>query len=209
MAKNSASPNPRGRPRNSTGRVSAITCESIRKQEDAIAQARRQAIVGEKADPVLSTRPIDIMFARKVITQENLQAADWYLRLDRYRYGACHRLKSALDDSRGGTPFESPRMDAEYWVLNNNPSLTNQVLASIQDVIVFETSPRWLAVLVCSGGKLDSKSEMQKRDFVKDIGILTRIWLDCGRKSDDDIIALRNSLMAQRAASSRNHRGQR
>ena len=209
MAKNSASPNPRGRPRNSTGRVPAITCESIRKQEDAITQARRIAIVGEKADPVLSTRPIDIMFARKVITQENLQAADWYLRLYRYRHGACQRLKSTLDDSRGGNPFESPRMDAEYWVLNNNKELTNHVLTSIQDVIVFETSPRWLAVLVCSGGKIDNKSEMQKRQFVADLGILTRIWSDCGRKSDEDIIALKDALMVQRAASSRNHRGQR
>lgn len=148
-------------------------------QERIRTELRRRMIVGDNADPVLSSCPFDVMLARRVragnlvFTDDHHQAGMWFLRLYRYRNGGC-KLKGCLDVSQGPVESERPHMDVQYRALAADRRMSGGVLDMLADVIVFGMWPGWLSDIVAG------KSGEGQAEFMAALDDLREIWIECG-----------------------------
>lgn len=188
----------RARHRRSDERLvaSAFEADPRSQQERALLDVRRRMIVGDNADPVLSSCPLDIMWARRirgagdlVFGYEHHMAGEWFLRLYRYRNGGC-KLKGCLDISQrasSDTNPDNPHRDAEYKALTSDPRLPSESIDMLADVIVFGFMPPWLNAIIF--GASVGIPEGQAR-FMAALDVLRDIWIECGSQSTETLLAL-------------------
>lgn len=184
-----------------------------------LASARRQAMVGEGADAVLSTCPVDVMAARGIISNDHAHACKWFLRLYRYRNGS-GTIKGTLDDGAVDIPSsgERERRDIEWFALLDSRGFSADDMATVVNVVVFGGYPRWLGDVIESGSSLryDGKTgwdvgfagDAQMRAALdrtaaerrRDVAVLDRlrdVWLAIGRVSDDRLRQMSRQGRAQ------------
>lgn len=149
----------------------------------------RRFIVGHGADPVLSTSPFDVMFARKLFDDSGYAAGVWFQRLYRYHAGRC-RLRGMLDDGKyaADTAPEDPRRDAEYQALVSDRRVTGKGLDSVAGVVVFHEVPRWLTALVSQ--QMPSVEDIAARnEFIIALAAIRAIWLEFGKETTETLQA--------------------
>lgn len=151
-------------------------------QERAKIDVRRRIIVGDNADLVLSSCPLDVMYARKVhvtgleFGHDHKEAGEWFLRLYRYR-NPC-KLKGALDDGSGGRSSDDrPAMDAAYLALVTDRRMPSARVHELASVIVFHRWPRWLHAVIF-GAPLGKSDFLHQAGFMASIDMLRKIWLE-------------------------------
>lgn len=174
----------RARHKNVDARIvmAAFTDDPRISQERALMDVRRQIIVGDGADPVLSSCPLDIMYARRVQGADGLEfsndhkaAAEWFLRLYRYRYPC--KLKGALDDGMGGgAPNDNPQRDAEYRALCADRRMNSDAFNLLADVLVFQIYPDWLREIIYF--RVKNAMPKSQIEFMTAIDALRKIWLE-------------------------------
>ncbi len=185
----------------------------------ALAAARRQAIVGDGADSVQSTCPIDAMIARGIISTEHAQACEWFLRLYRYRNGS-GSVKGALDDGTVEIPSvgERERRDLEWFAILDSRGFSSEDMANVVNLVVFSRYPLWLQHVIengCSlrysddaGWNVTFASDAQRQAAIdrtmaerkRDVGVLDRlrdVWVSIGRVSDDRLRQMSRQGRAQ------------
>lgn len=144
---------------------------------------RRRIIVGENADLVLASCPLDVMYARRVRGANGMEfghdhkaAGEWFLRLYRYR-NPC-KLKGALDDGSGSRTVEDkPAYDATYLALATDRRMPSSRVHELAGVIVFHRWPRWLCAIIFN--TMPKKIDLRRQNgFMADIDMLRRIWLE-------------------------------
>lgn len=155
-------------------------------QERIMHDCLKRMIVGDDADLVLATTPIDVMFARKIEGRNGLsfntdhhKAGEWFQRLFRYHAPGRCRLRGVLDDGQysNDTNPENPHRDAEYLALTTDPRWSREALSSLEDVIVFGITPKWLLKIITSTVQHDY--EVQARyDFIDALELLKTIWIE-------------------------------
>lgn len=179
-------------------RLVANTFGVLTAQEHVMHECFRRFIVGEGADPVLSTSPFDVMFARGIFDESIYAAGIWFQRLFRYHAGRC-RIKGILDDGQYSsyTTPEDPRRDAEYRALVSDKRSTVAGLDCLASIIVFHEVPRWLTGVVAHRmPSIDDIAERHK--FVEAITSVREIWIEFGRETTDTlrVRAIDNRLSA-------------
>ena len=185
----------------------------------ALAAARRQAIVGDGADSVQSTCPIDAMIARGIISTEHAQACEWFLRLYRYRNGS-GSVKGTLDDGTVEIPSvgERERRDLEWFALLDSRGFSSEDMANVVNLVVFSRYPLWLQNVIengCSlrysddaGWNVTFASDAQRQAAIdrtmaerkRDVALLDRlrdVWVSIGRVSDDRLRQMSRQGRAQ------------
>lgn len=158
-------------------------------QERIMKDCWRRAIVGDNADPVLSTSPFDVMLARGLLDQEDYDAGIWFQRLLRYRAGRC-RLRGMLDDGRysSHTAPEDPRRDAEYLALSHDPRVGRGDIDLLIGTIVYHEIPRWLTSVI-HGRTLTREEQTERDSFLTAIVRIKTIWLEFARETEDTLRA--------------------
>lgn len=182
--------------------VAAALDEPRISQERAKMDLRRRIIVGDNADLVLSSCPLDVMYARRVhvngleFGHDHKAAGEWFLRLYRYR-NPCS-LKGALDDGGGRRSSDDrPAMDAAYLALVTDKRMSSARVHELAGVIVFHRWPRWLHAIIF-GTALRRMDVRHQAGFMDSIDMLRRIWLEFDGQATD---VLRARYERQRADS--------
>ena len=175
-----------------------------RQQMQKIDECRKQ-LVGPHGDPTMSTRPIDVMLARRVywiveaispngrkvtrqqpMTWEHHSAADWFLLLYRYRNGG-GRPKGTLDDrSYAGGTQENERRDIEWFALLATADMTAPSMSMLVNLLVFLVFPRWLITEIETG----VTDIAARTTMLLTLNQLKDIWLKFGDLSDDRLRAM-------------------
>lgn len=175
----------RARHRKSDIRLVAASFDDPRiSQERLMMDMRRRVIVGDGADLVLSSCPLDVMYARRVcgngveFSHDHKAAGEWFLRLYRYRQGRC-TVKGCLDISYGGRSAgrDDPNRDAEYWALVTDRRLQPWQLSMLADAIVFHITPRWLAGIIAGTSR---GTPAEQVEFMAGLDVLRQMWLEFG-----------------------------
>jgi hypothetical protein len=175
-------------------------------QERVMQNCLRRMIVGDNADIVLSTCPLDIMKARAIegpggviFDDERHKAGEWFLRLYRYRNGGC-KLRGALDSAGHGddTNIDNPHRDAEYLALMTDHRMANGVANLLADVIVFGNMPRWLSDIILHAGHAEHTPEQM--EFMTAMTALKTIWLEFGSQSTAQLRSKYERQMQDRTA---------
>lgn len=100
------------------------------------------------ADPTLSTSPIDVLLARKLISDEAHSAAVYFNALRKLVFGKAH--PSAIDltaVSRGGMPEELDLADAERKYRDACAAMrgfSRHALDAIENLVVHERPATWM-----------------------------------------------------------------
>lgn len=156
-------------------------------QERVMQECLRRFIVGDGADPVLSTSPFDVMFARRLFDESFYAAGIWFQRLFRYRAGRC-RIKGILDDGKycSYTLPEDPRRDAEYRALVSDRRSTTSNLDCLASIIVFHEIPGWLVGIIV--GRVPSSTDITDRNkFIDAITTIRDIWIELGKETTESL----------------------
>lgn len=165
----------RGRPRKAGRRYPNGRLIAVRTDDPGTPQlkAKRRRLVGAGGDPVLATSPVDIMFARQLVDQETVVAAEWFRNTARVFLGAPHR-RNLLD--RSGALSEPPE-SAQRWAETRYFFLAETIdagrRAELLNLVHFTIVPPWLVHLV-NGQPLSSRDHQDRarqmaalRDLVK------------------------------------------
>lgn len=151
----------------------------------ALHDARRQAIVGDGADPVHASSPLGVMYARKihgafplVFADDHKAAAEWFIKLYRYRNPRC-TPKGTLDIGvRGGDVPEQPKRDAQFRAL-----MCDRRMRDVQLLVcplVFDIYPRWLSEIV-EAGREPVVISAEQAEFMAILDALRAVWVEFGR----------------------------
>ena len=176
--------------------VAAELSDPRQAQERAMYDARRRAIVGDGADPILAGYPLGVMYARRIrgpgtirFGEDHKASAEWFIHLYRYRNGPC-TPKGTLDIGVHGGAAEYPKRDAEFRALMSDRRMRNvQVLVC---PLVHDIFPRWLLEIVAANQEPLAIARDQAV-FMATIDVLREIWVEFGGKSEQ---ALRDKAPA-------------
>lgn len=170
------------------------------KQQRVMQDCWRRYLVGDGADPTLSTTPFDIIYARQLrgadgrsLNVDHQSAAIWFLRLYHYRNGRCDRLRGCLDFGglAGDVNADNARRDAEELACLGDPRLSSNDREMLVDVIALGRMPRWLVNLIAG----NRYSVRDQHDFIAAVDMLRIIWIDF---DDDTTESLRNRYERRR-----------
>lgn len=127
--------NRRGRPRSDRPRIDLGTPEQIHKRA-----------MLSPTDPTLSTSPLDVLKARKIISDEAHTAASYWAALRKMVFGKAH--PGAIDlTAVSGMPNEFDRADAESKYRAACDWMKQQSRASldaVENLVIHERWPGWL-----------------------------------------------------------------
>lgn len=127
--------NRRGRPRSDRPRIDLGTPEQIHKRA-----------MLSPTDPTLSTTPLDVLKARKIISDEAHTAASYWAALRKMVFGKAH--PGAIDlTAVSGMPNEFDRADAERKYRDACAAMTAMSRAcfdEVENLAVHEHWPSWL-----------------------------------------------------------------
>ncbi len=139
----------RGRPRKAGRRYANGRLIQVRSGDNGTPQlaAKRRRLVGAGADPVLSTSPVDILFARQLVDDETVVAAEWFRKTARVFLGAPMR-RNLLDPERSSEPPEAAQRWAETRYCFLAETIDAGRRAELLNLIHFTIVPPWLVHLV-------------------------------------------------------------
>lgn len=126
----------RGRPRTNRPSTDFGTPELIAKR-----------IAASPADTTLSTTPLDVLKARKLISDEAHGAATYFCALRKMVFGKAHPGAIDLTAVSSGSPHEFDRADAEIKyrdACNAMKAISRASLDAVENLVVHERWPSWL-----------------------------------------------------------------
>lgn len=184
--------------RKKTQRSSGTTSDIERVQQRQIIEARRRAMVGEKADTALATCPIDVMLARRIISSEHQKAAAWFMRLYMYRTGRslAGSIFEKMESGGSENATENELFDIEWLALLERCGFVGRQMDLLVDLVVFQTFPTWLRKLVSNVGRPD-REDAERQLTVKALDTLRDTWLEFGKFGDERETMIR-SIVEQR-----------
>ena len=165
--------------------VETALSDPRRAQERTLHNVRRQAIVGDGADPVHASSPLGVMYARKVrgafplvFVDDHKAAAEWFIRLYKYRNGRC-TPKGTLDIGvRGGSAVEQPKRDAQFRALMCDRRMRNVQLLVCP--LVYDIFPRWLEQII-DARREPAVISTEQAEFMAVLDALRLVWVEFGR----------------------------
>jgi hypothetical protein len=145
-------------------------------------QARRRRLVGPDGDPVLSTSPIDIMAARRLIDQDTYSAALWFRATARTLFGRPH-FRDSLDNSSAVEPTHAAMRWSEIRYSFLAECLEAPDRGELLDLLHFQILPHWLIRTINNGtalraGDLDARAR-QLRALAR-LADVWKSWRDHG-----------------------------
>ena len=146
-------------------------------------QKKRRRLVGDGADPVLATSPVDILFARQLVDADTLAAAEWFRRTARLVLGAPHP-RNVLDPERGTEPSEGALRWAEIRYCFLAETITATRRGELLNLIHFTIVPPWLIRFV-NGIPLSSRDiqdRARQMAALSDLAHVYRSWTRAGPK---------------------------
>jgi hypothetical protein len=138
-------------------------------------QARRRRLVGPDADPVLSTSPVDIMFARDLIDADTHCAALWFRATARTLFGRPH-FRDSLDDTCAREPTPAAMHWAELRYCFVAGTLEALDRSELLDLLHFQILPPWLVKVVNHGTALRSGDLDARARQLRALARLAHVW---------------------------------
>lgn len=114
-------------------------------------RSKRMQIVGTKPNDVrdmtLSTCPIDVLLARRMISEEAHQAAHFFAALRKIVFGKAHPGAVDILAITGGRPEESDSARAEFLYREACTAMklaSRQAFDAVENLVVHERYPEWM-----------------------------------------------------------------
>ena len=126
----------RGRPRLNRPRQDLGTPELIAKR-----------LAASPGDPTLATNPLDVLKARRIISDEAYGAASYFAALRKMVFGKAHPGAMDLTAVSGASPeeFDSAEAEIKYRdACNAMKAMSRASLDAVENLVIHERWPGWL-----------------------------------------------------------------
>lgn len=114
--------------------------------------------------------PITIMVRNGIITTDEESAAGWFEMLHKFRHGSVHP-KGVMTEPTGGSDYDSEPKTQRWHEVTQ--ALTRSQRDALENVIVYQRTPLWLAERV----KLKTYRASRRRNhFMEGLAVLVQVW---------------------------------